>query len=69
MPLPDDDRTNIADAAWVAIDVAAEALGISIKQAYRIAKTDQWRTAPGHYPKQFLFNDIRTTYQTRKATP
>lgn len=53
---------------WVTIDVAAEALHVTIKQAYRIAKKHRWRTARGQYPKQYSFADIHTTYQQRKTT-
>lgn len=61
------DRTDIADAVWVGVDVAAEALGVTERQVRRIAKTAGWRMAPGTYPTQYLFNDIRTTYQARKC--
>lgn len=52
---------------FVEIDVAAQALAVTIKQAYRIAKKQKWRTARGQYPKQYLFADIHTTYEQRKA--
>jgi hypothetical protein len=69
MPTEGDRIDEIGDAVWVAVDVAMEALGISQRRVYQLAKQEGWRTAAGHYPKQFLFQDVRTTYLKRKATP
>lgn len=55
------------DNHWVAIDVAADALSVTIKQAYRLSKKHHWRTAAHQYPKQYLFADITRTYRQRKG--
>jgi len=52
---------------WVLIDVAMEALNVSQRRAYQLAKSEGWRVARGTYPKQYSFEDIRTTYRTRNS--
>jgi hypothetical protein len=49
------------DNYWVAIDVAAIALGVGIKHAYKLARRDKWRATPGKRDRGFLMADIRTT--------
>lgn len=63
----DHDLTLVGDAQWVAIDVAAEALNISKRRAYELARQDHWRCTRRR-PKQYLFADIRNTYSERKNT-
>jgi hypothetical protein len=61
--------TDKPAGSWVAIDVVCVAFGVRQRQAYNLAKDEGWRTAPGHYPKQYAFADVRATYLNRKATP
>ncbi|MFP7833119.1 hypothetical protein [Marisediminicola sp. LYQ134] len=51
---------------WVLIDVAAAAMQVSVRRARELAKSEEWRTAPGQRPTQYLFADIRRTYEHRK---
>jgi hypothetical protein len=52
-----------ATGQWVLIDVAMEALEVSQRRAYELAKSEGWRTARGTRPRQYSFEDIRTTYR------
>lgn len=52
------------DHRFVTIDVAAEALNVSVKTAYRLARAHRWRRTPTR-PYEYHFADIRTTYNTR----
>lgn len=54
---------------WVAIDVVQMVFGIQKRQAYILAKTEGWRTAPGVRPREYSFEDIRTTHHNRKTEP
>ncbi|WP_213816253.1 hypothetical protein [Glaciihabitans sp. dw_435] len=54
---------------WVAIDVVMTALDVKRSKAFALAKSEQWRTAPGTHPKQYSFTDVHTTYLKRKASP
>lgn len=60
------ERTDeLSDFQWVAIDVAAEALGVTEGQARRIAKKDHWRHDHG-WPRAYNFADIRKSHTNRK---
>lgn len=48
--------------SWVGIEVVMVAFGRKKSQAYQLGKDEQWRTAAGHYPKQFAFEDVRRTW-------
>jgi hypothetical protein len=63
------ERTEeLSDHQWVAIDVAAEALGVTEGQARRIAKKDHWRHDHG-WPRAYNFGDIVKSHKKRKETP
>ena len=51
---------------WIGLDVVQEAFGIKRSAAYKLARQEGWRTAPGQYPKQYSFTDVKNTYRTRK---
>jgi len=51
---------------FVTIDVAMEALDTNRSRTFAIAKSEGWKVAAGTRPRQYLFNDIRTTYNRRK---
>lgn len=55
------DRPTGVDNYWVAIDVAALALGVSKKHAYKLAHRDKWRATPTKRNRGYLMADIRTT--------
>ncbi|MEO6115987.1 MAG: hypothetical protein ABIP33_06345 [Pseudolysinimonas sp.] len=55
-----------ADNHWVALDVVAEALDVSEKQARRIAEQEDIRTSPTR-PRQYLWADVVTTAHRRKT--
>lgn len=50
---------------WVAIDVAALALGVTERRAYKLARTDHWRATPTR-PRGYLMHDINNTRLRRK---
>jgi hypothetical protein len=52
---------------WVAIDVAAAALDVTVANAYVIAKREKWRRTPTK-PRGYLMADIHATAIKRKAT-
>lgn len=61
------------DHVWVAIDVAAEALGCSVRRAQTIANQESWRRSlgratgrRGRRPRQYFWPDIVTTYNRRR---
>lgn len=54
------------DGVWVAIDVAALALGVGEKRAYQLSKSEGWRTSPGK-PRGYLIDDIKKTARQRKT--
>jgi hypothetical protein len=51
---------------WVAIDVAAAALGTTTRLTYKLARKDKWRHTPTK-PRAYLMQDIQTTAKKRKA--
>lgn len=69
------DRLDPNEHAWVAVDVVAEALDISIRHVPRIARAEGWRiattrsTSRGRPKKQYLWPDVVRTYNHRKDTP
>ena len=64
--MPTENTNPAAQHYWVAIDVAAAALDISIPSAYRLAIRDHWRRTPTK-PRGYLMADIRTTAQKRQG--
>ena len=52
---------------WVTIEAAAIALGVNVRRAYQLARSEHWRTAPGQRPKQYRFDDIHRTYEQRRS--
>ncbi|CAD5999351.1 hypothetical protein [Agreia sp. COWG] len=61
------ERTDaLSPQQWVAIDVAAEALGVSKQTAYRLALTQKWRHDHG-WPRGYSLQDIRTTHTQRRS--
>lgn len=70
--MPDDLDENAH--AWVAIDVAAKALTLSVRRARELAVTDGWRTNNdtrrivhrGRPPRQYAWPDIVHTYRNRQ---
>lgn len=60
------DRAPGRHAYWVAIDVAAAALGVTIKRAYKLAHRDHWRHTPTK-PRGYLMTDIKTTAHRRST--
>jgi hypothetical protein len=70
MPADIDEHAHV----WVGIDVAAEALSLSVRRAREHARIDGWRSSnkPGRRRPitQYLWADIVTTYRHRTgATP
>lgn len=53
---------------WVSIQEAAIALGVNLRRAYQLARTESWRRAPGQRPRQYLFADVHRTYEQRKTS-
>jgi hypothetical protein len=51
---------------WVRLDVAQEALGVDRRRALQLAKSEGWRVAPGTRPREYSFEDIRTTWKHRQ---
>lgn len=51
---------------WVALDVVMEALDVSRRRAYEIAREDNWRTRGR--PQQYAFADVARSYRSRTDT-
>jgi hypothetical protein len=51
---------------YVTIEVAALALGVTTKRAYKLSLREGWQQAPATRPKQYLLSDVRRTAEKRR---
>jgi hypothetical protein len=66
LPTPTEEQAPGALNYWVAIDVAAAALDVTVPTAYVIAKREHWRRTPTK-PRGYLMADIRATALKRRT--
>lgn len=59
--------TSTQAKRYVTIDVAAAALGVPLRRAYKLAKSEGWDAEPACWPRRYDLDSIRKTANKRKA--